>query len=336
VTDKKYDVISIDATSPKCAGNGSLYAFEFYELCKKNLTKDGLAVEWLPIHLLSDDETRMIVRTFQKVFPHTTLWFTPARTYCLLLGTQEQLMINFRTLSGKLESHNIKQELEQLYLTDPFDFLSCFVMGEEALNIYAEGTKINTDNHPYLEFTPSLAYFVPTEYHVQNTLNISKFRESVFPFLIDTGETDVEIAAVKAKLQKRFEATQYSISGLVFAFQDMLEKAIVEYHKALLIDPEDKLTKYILESAKFKLKHSYLVRGLNYYAHRRYKEAINEFTKAIEIDQNFVAARNSLAVSYMNEGMYEKAKLELIKVLELAPQHENARDALKKLEELGF
>jgi len=30
-TDKKYDVISIDATSPKCAGNGSLYALEFYE-----------------------------------------------------------------------------------------------------------------------------------------------------------------------------------------------------------------------------------------------------------------------------------------------------------------
>jgi len=336
VTDKKYDVISIDATSPKCAGNGSLYALEFYELCKKRLSKDGLAAQWLPLHLLSDEEMRMTVRTFKMAFPHATLWFTPARTYGLLVGTQEKLEIDFESLSGKLKLPNIKRELAPLYVADPFDFLSCYVMGEEALNTYAGDARINTDDHPYLEFTPSLANFVPTDYHVQNTLNISKTRESVFPLLVDSGETDVEIAAVKEKLQKRFEATQYSLSGEVFAFQEMLEKAIVEYHKALQIDSEDRVTQYFLESAESKLKHFYLIRGLNYQAHGADKEAISEFTKAIEMDPNFVPALYNLAVSYVNEGLTEKAKPELIKVLELAPQHENARRVLKKLEERGF
>jgi spermidine synthase len=95
VTDEEYDVISVDATSPKMAGNGSLYTLEFYELLKERLSNDGLVVQWLPFHLLSDREVRMIAKTFVTVFPHTTLWFTPLRQYVILVGTQEELEIDF-------------------------------------------------------------------------------------------------------------------------------------------------------------------------------------------------------------------------------------------------
>ena len=336
VTDKKYDVISIDATSPKCAGNGSLYALEFYELCKQRLSKDGLIAQWLPHHLLSDEEVKMIARTFKMVFPHTTLWFTPARGYCILVGTQEKLEIDFKSLSGKLEMSNIQQELEQINITDPFDFLSCFVMGEEALTKFIGDGEINTDNHPYLEFTPTMSYSTPIEYYVQNMLSIIKFREDVFPLLVNIGETDVEIASVRETLQRRFAATEYNISGLVLFMQGRLEEAIVEYHKALVIEPEDEWTKHYLELAKSELKGSYFYRGIMYIENGMLNEAINVFKKAIEIDQNFVAAHYALAICYIDEGIYEEAKLELIKVLELWPQHEGARYALEMLEGFGF
>jgi spermidine synthase len=48
VTDKTYDVISIDATSPKMAGNGSLYALDFYQLLRRNLNPGGMVVQWFP------------------------------------------------------------------------------------------------------------------------------------------------------------------------------------------------------------------------------------------------------------------------------------------------
>ena len=80
MTDKQYDVISVDATSPKMAGNGSLYTLEFYELLKARLSEDGLAVQWLPFHLLSDAEMKMTARTFMQAFPHTTLWLSPSST----------------------------------------------------------------------------------------------------------------------------------------------------------------------------------------------------------------------------------------------------------------
>ncbi|MFC2035601.1 fused MFS/spermidine synthase [Chloroflexota bacterium] len=213
VTNKKYDVISVDATSPIHAGNGSLYTLEFYELTKERLSQGGLVVQWLPIHLLSEEEVRMTVKTFQMVFPHTTLWFTPVRGYAILVGKQEKLEIDFKSLSSKFDIQNIKQELKWVNVYDSVDFLSSFIMGEKSLSKYVGDAKINTDDHPYLEFTQSTAYLVPTQYYVQNMLSMDEFRESVFPLLVNIGETDAEIATVKEQLMGRFEATQYRAIG---------------------------------------------------------------------------------------------------------------------------
>jgi spermidine synthase len=240
VTDEEYDVISVDATSPKMAGNGSLYALEFYELLKERLSNDGLLVQWLPFHLLSDREVRMIAKTFLTAFPHSTLWFTPLRQYVILVGTQESLEVDFQSLSGKLAMSNVQRELEPLNVTDPIDFLGSFVMGEEALARYAGDADINTDNRPYLEFVPAMAYFVSDMYLLRNLRNLMDSRESVFPSLINIGETNEKIAAVVERVQKRFEATQHSISGDILLRLGMQEQAEAEYNTALQIDPQEK------------------------------------------------------------------------------------------------
>lgn len=240
MTDKEYDVITVDATSPKMAGNGSLYTLEFYELLEETLSDDGLVVQWVPLHLLSDQEVRMIAKTFITVFPRTTLWFTPLRQYFILVGTQRGLQIDFESLSGKLGMSNVQRDLELLNVSDPIDVLGWFAMGEEALARYVGDARINTDNHPYLEFTPAMAYFVSGTYRVQNTLTIRELRQSVFPLLVNVGETEEEIAAVAGRVQRRFEATQHSISGDIYYFLGMREQATVEYSTALHIDPQEK------------------------------------------------------------------------------------------------
>jgi spermidine synthase len=239
VTDKEYDVISVDATSPKMAGNGSLYALEFYRLLKARLSADGMLVQWIPYHLLTDREVRMIAKTFLAAFPHTTVWFTPMRQYVILVGTQQELEVDFASLRAKLERSNVRQDLALLDITDPVDVLSLFVMGENALAEYVGNARLNTDNHPYLEFTPALAYFVSDVYWLQNLRNIAQARESVFPWLINVGETDEDIAGVAEKVQQRFEARHYSIRGDQLLFLGMREEATVEYNRALQIDPQE-------------------------------------------------------------------------------------------------
>jgi len=240
VTDKQYDVISIDATSPKMAGNGSLYTLEFYKLVKERLSPDGLLVQWIPFHLLSDAEVRMVAKTFMTVFPHTTLWYTALRQHIILVGMQEELRIDFEAVSEKLARESIQAELAPLSVADPIDFLSWFIMGEEKLAEYAAEADLNTDDHPLLEFTPAMAYFVSERYRVRNLVHMRDAMESVFPFLVNVGETEEEIAAVAEKVQRRFEARYHSLSGDAYLRLGLQERATAEYGEALQIDPQEK------------------------------------------------------------------------------------------------
>jgi spermidine synthase len=239
VTDKEYDVISVDATSPKMAGNGSLYTLEFYQLLKERLSDEGMVVQWLPFHLLADSEVRMITRTFMTVFPHLTLWFTPFRQHIILVGTQRPLEIDFQALSAGLEIENVQRELGTLDVRGPFDVLSWFVMGEERLAEYVRNARVNSDNHPYLEFTPAMAYFVSSAYRVRNLEVAREYRESVFPLLVNAGETEEEVASVEERVQKRFEAIHHSITGDIYLFLGRRDQAVAEYRRALAVDPQE-------------------------------------------------------------------------------------------------
>jgi spermidine synthase len=240
VSDETYDVISIDATSPKMAGNGSLYALEFYELLDQRLSDRGLVAQWLPFHLLSDAEMRMTARTFQAVFPHTTLWFSPIRHHAVLIGTKQPLRIDHERLRRRLDMEGVRAELRPMNVTSAIDVLGWFAMGEDALRAYTEGARMNTDDHPYLEFAPAMAYFVSRSYLVRNLLNIRQSRESPLPLLVGTGATEEERAAVADDVLRRFEATQYSITGDAYYFAGETERALREYDRALATDPRDK------------------------------------------------------------------------------------------------
>lgn len=207
VTDKTYDIISVDATSPKSAGSGSLYTEEFYQLCRQHLSQDGLMLQWLPYHLLSEEELKMTASTFMQVFPHSSLWFSFQRNYFLLLGTQQPLSLDFQRLAGLMSQENIQQELEPLAINDAYDVLACFIMDEEALSSYVTGARLNTDNHPYLEFEPSMTYYLIEEYIEENISSIAPLRQSVWPYLVNVGQTESEIQFVKDELERRIIET---------------------------------------------------------------------------------------------------------------------------------
>jgi len=240
VTDKEYDVISIDATSPKMAGNGSLYTLEFYNLVKERLSEDGLAVQWLPFHLLSDAELKMTARTFMQAFPHTTLWLSPLRYHGLLVGSRQKLQIDVQALRRKLQRPGVRQELAYVGEVQPLDFLAGFVMGEDDLRQYVAGARLNTDDHPYLEFTPAWSYFIAQRYALQNLHAFQMARKSVFPLLVNTGDTPNAVAAVADSVARRYEATQHSFSGDILFSLGMKDRAWREWATALSIDPGDR------------------------------------------------------------------------------------------------
>jgi len=240
VSDRTYDVISIDLTSPKMAGNGSLYTLEFYESLKARLTEDGLVAQWLPFHLLSDSEMRMTARTFLAAFPHSTLWLSPIRHHGLLVGTRDELRIDLASLASKLDREGVRSELERLGVFESMDVLSWFVMGEEGLARYVGGARMNTDDHPYLEFTPAMSYFYTMSYVTRNLFELAKARESVLPLLTNLGRSEEEITATRERVARRFEASQHTLNADILWYLGRTEEAMAEYERALAVDPDEK------------------------------------------------------------------------------------------------
>ena len=240
VTDEKYDVISVDATSPKMAGNGALYALEFYQLLARNLAEDGIVVQWFPLHLLSDPEARMTIRTMLAVFPHTSLWLTPLRGHAILVGTSGPLEIDVERVVDAMARPEIQAELETLNVYDPYDVLGWFAMGEETLRGYVGEGQLNTDNHPYLEFSAAKAYFVGDLYKIENMEAIRRRRESPLPFLTGLRGTEEERQAFLSRVERRFEASQRSLLGDIYLALGRDAEATAEYEAVLAIDPGEK------------------------------------------------------------------------------------------------
>ena len=154
-----YDVAIVDSTHPKAVDSWILYTREFYALVRKRLAPDGIVVQWLPLHGLSENEFKIIVRTFLDVFPEMTLWANAGFetygqvAYAKLVGSNAgPLRIDLERLRERL-SGAVAADLEPWGLADPAELLDAFVAGPEAIAEWTAGLPVQTDDHPWVPYT---------------------------------------------------------------------------------------------------------------------------------------------------------------------------------------
>jgi len=73
-TEKRYDVISSEPSYPLSTHVSHLFTSEFYELAKSRLNEGGVYCQWLPRYILKREDSFMMFKTFQSVFPQTYVW----------------------------------------------------------------------------------------------------------------------------------------------------------------------------------------------------------------------------------------------------------------------
>ncbi len=153
VTQQKYDLISCDPTHPTL-GCGNLYTEEYFRLCKKHLTKRGVVSQYLPLHRLSLDQFKSLIKTFHSVFPNTTVWL--GHTHCVLLGTPEPFSVRFDAMRSYLYS------LKDDFLYDPYALTTTLLLNSKAIKEFTKDVPIHYDDRPFLEF------FTPSSVKVEN------------------------------------------------------------------------------------------------------------------------------------------------------------------------
>ena len=241
MTKTKYDMISTGIIHPLVsAGSSNIYTADFYRLCRKILTEDGIMCQWVPLHRLPEAHYKMIVRTFIEVFPETTLWYKYTPDFVILIGTREPLQINYKNFVDRAQIANIREGLAADDL-DGMSLIDSFMMGPETVHKYVGAGPIHTDNRPRLEFFRG-ADLVGTT--TQNVKGMAKYRERVLPYLTNYGRTLAEQRATREKLDTYFRATEKLILGQIAYASRKYQNAATLMNEAVSINPADETIRY--------------------------------------------------------------------------------------------
>lgn len=140
---KKYDIISSEPSYPVDQSISNLFSAEFFRLVKSRLTERGVFTQWLPGYLLSEEDTKAMIRTFGAVFPYTYVWKVPVSADIILLGSNSPL-IEPGYIIKRIEKRQKAEGISQNY--------ALWFNPDEVKILVEDGGFMNTDDVPFIEF----------------------------------------------------------------------------------------------------------------------------------------------------------------------------------------
>jgi spermidine synthase len=152
-TENTYDVITLEPMSPVQAGVNNLYSREFYESASRHLAPDGIMLQWLPLHLVTPEDARAILKTFQEVFPHTSVWNSFLTRIVLLVGSKNPHAIDKARFEQAMANPDVHRLAEQIGVNSFLDFTDFFLADGRQAAPLIQNASVITDNRPLLEFS---------------------------------------------------------------------------------------------------------------------------------------------------------------------------------------
>ena len=192
--------------------------------------------QWLPFHGLPPDDYKTIVRTFQHVFPHATLW--RSNNYSIMVGTMQPQAIDWERLNEKMAPPRVHRSLENIDMGNAFALLNTLVMDEVALRRYVGEGPLNTDDHPYISFVSPKGYSSGSWEVLEH---LAPYRTSALSLLTAPSAT------VRETIEAYFKAGEHALEGDIMRLQNRDRAAARAYQHALQANPEDRSSAYFLD-----------------------------------------------------------------------------------------
>ncbi len=142
---RRYDIITADTIQPVRAGSANLYSREYFELVRERLNDDGIALQWFSG---TEDEYRLVARTFADVFPYATTWDHGT----LLVGTKRPFRISPDDFNWKLHIPGLMDALAAIGIRSFDDLVGEYWGGPAELRRYVGEGPLLTDDRPTLEY----------------------------------------------------------------------------------------------------------------------------------------------------------------------------------------
>jgi spermidine synthase len=241
VASVRYDVIVTDCTNIQYKSNSDLYTVEYFRLMQQRLASDGLAAAWAPANGIAETDLKTLLRSFQAVFPHTSVWFinTLATDFLIVVGTPAKLDIDLDQLGARMATPDIRVDLESIGLSDPYRLLYTFLATDEAVAGYTGPGPLNTDDRPILSYSTYGAGLRSTI--AANLLGLAARRTDVAAY--------VRPGASTALMLRHYAASNEALLGHLAHQRGNEQEALRHYVLGAQLLPDDRSFRELAYSA---------------------------------------------------------------------------------------
>jgi len=310
-TPKKYDVITADATHPWSADSWILYTKEMYRLVRSRLTDEGIFCQWVPLHWMSMDDFKCVLRTLRTEFPHLSLWYTGS--YVVVVGSQKSIRLDIPDFAHRMQETRIQKDLASVGIHSPASLLGLFLFADKDIDSFVGAGPLNTDDFAYLEHSASRCFGRETTPENLGALQTAR----QFPGFLMQNVGPESLPGFQDNLRRLFQARDQTITGRILTYKGDFAGSVEYYQAALVQAPTDGVTKILLSDALRTLAAARANDGDRARRAGNMGEAFSIYTQALKWDENAPRAHNGLGLIYFAQGDYRQS----LRHFDVAVQH---------------
>ncbi len=156
---KKYDTIISEPSNPWMFGVANLFTQEFFQLISDRLSMNGVFFQWFHGYSLSLNTVRLIMSTFQTVFPHYYVFQTQETDFGILGSKTPISNERLKVMAQRLSREGKNQALMDFGATDIESFLALETISGRAIELFTEGGGWHTLENPKLDYWAGKDFF---------------------------------------------------------------------------------------------------------------------------------------------------------------------------------
>jgi spermidine synthase len=181
-TERSFDLITSEPPPPKHAGVVNLYTREYFQLIHDRLTPGGVNTYWLPVHLLTLEDTKAILAGYCAAFPNCSLWGGTGYSWMLAGIREPARAVTEEAFARQWQAPEVAREMRALALERPEQLAALFMLDAAGLTRLTEGVAPLTDDRPkrLSDEIPTRADLAAYDALTSGEATARAFRESAF------------------------------------------------------------------------------------------------------------------------------------------------------------
>jgi tetratricopeptide (TPR) repeat protein len=290
-----------------------------YQLVLSRLTETGIVCQWVPLHWMSAEDLKCILRIMRTAFPYLSLWYTGS--YVVAMGQSQPLRPDPSIIERRMRSPKIQADLAAVGIHSAASLLALHLISDADIDRFVGKGPLNTDDIAFLEHAAARSFGRETT--PENLIALQSGRK--LPMVLPADDVAEPMFDFESNLVRIFQARAKTISGRIATYKGKFAQAVADYREALLQAPEDGITKILLKDALGTLASAWANKGDQVRRSGKVSEAISIYSKALEIYAEAPRAHNGLGLIYFARGNYEQALMHFDIALQQFPKQVQIR-----------